>query len=78
METPRLHPLPHVDPHRWADRRRTAPIEEVVITNTLPVPDDAAALPNLVVLSIANILADALKAIFTDDSVSDIFMGENA
>ena len=29
-------------------------------------------------LSIAPILADTLKAIFTDDSVSEIFMGENA
>ncbi len=61
-----------------ADRIRTAPIEEVVVTNTLPVPDEAADLPNLTVLSIASILADALKAIFTDDSVSEIFMGENA
>ena len=57
---------------------RDGSIEEVVITNTLPVPDEAADLPNLTVLSIASILADALKAIFTDDSVSEIFMGENA
>jgi ribose-phosphate pyrophosphokinase len=61
-----------------AERIRNAPIEEIVITNTLPVPADAADLPNLTVLSIASILADALKAIFTDDSVSEIFMGENA
>jgi len=61
-----------------ADRLRTAPIDEVVITNTLPLPDEAKDLPNLTVLSIARILADALKAIFTDDSVSEIFMGENA
>ena len=61
-----------------AERIRNAPIEEVVITNTLPVPAEAADLPNLTVLSIASILADALKAIFTDDSVSEIFMGENA
>ena len=50
----------------------------MVITNTLPIPDEATDLPNLTVLSIARILADALKAIFTDDSVSEIFMGENA
>ncbi|HSG79742.1 MAG TPA: ribose-phosphate diphosphokinase [Acidimicrobiia bacterium] len=60
-----------------ADRIKNGPIEEVVITNTLPVPDEAIDLPNLRVLSIAPILADALKAIFTDDSVSSIFMGEN-
>jgi len=59
-------------------RIKNAPIEEVVITNTLPAPEEAADLPNLRVLSIAPILADTLKAIFTDDSVSSIFMGENA
>jgi len=61
-----------------AERIRGAPLEEVVITNTLPVPEEAAGLTNLSVLSIASILAAALKAIFTDDSVSEIFMGENA
>ena len=43
----------------------------------LPVPQDAADLPNLKVLSIAPLLADTLMAIFRDDSVSAIFMGEN-
>jgi ribose-phosphate pyrophosphokinase len=60
-----------------ADRLKNAPIEEVVVTNTLPVPELCRDLPNLRVLSIAPILADALKAIFSDDSVSRIFMGEN-
>lgn len=60
-----------------ADRIKNSPLTEVVVTNTLPVPDDAADLPNLVVLSIAPLLADTLKAIFTDESVSAIFMGEN-
>jgi ribose-phosphate pyrophosphokinase len=60
------------------DRIKNAPLEEVVITDTLPTPADCMDLPNLRVLSIAPILADTLKAIFTDDSVSSIFMGENA
>jgi len=50
----------------------------VVITNTLPVPPEAAGLPNLRVLSVGPILADALRAIFVEESVSAIFMGENA
>ncbi len=61
-----------------ADRIKNAPLEEVVITNTLPLHDDAAALPNLRVISIAPLVADALKAIFMDDSVSRIFLGQNA
>ena len=60
-----------------ADRIKNAPIEEVVCTNTLPVPAEAADLPNLRTLSIAPLLADTLKAIFEDTSVSSIFMGEN-
>lgn len=60
-----------------SDRLRNSPLVEVVVTNTLPVPDEAKDLPNLRVLSIGSLLADTLKAIFMDDSVSAIFMGEN-
>jgi ribose-phosphate pyrophosphokinase len=61
-----------------AERFEASALEEVVITNTLPVPEDAAALTKLKVLSVGPILADALRAIFTDESVSALFMGENA
>jgi ribose-phosphate pyrophosphokinase len=59
------------------DRLKNAPISEVVITNTLPVPDDAHHLDNLTVLSIGPILAGVINAIFADASVSAIFKGEN-
>jgi len=61
-----------------AERFADCALEEVVITNTLPVPPDAAGLPNLRVLSVGPILADALRAIFIEESVSALFMGENA
>ncbi len=60
------------------DRLKNAPIDEVIVTNTLPVSDDALALDKLVVLSIAPIVAEALQAIFMDSSVSEIFLGDNA
>lgn len=60
-----------------ADRLKNAPVDEVVVTNTLPMPDDIRDLPNLKVLSIAPSLAATLLAIFKDKSVSSIFMGEN-
>ncbi len=60
-----------------ADRLKNAPVDEVVVTNTLPMPDDIRDLPNLKVLSIAPSLAATLLAIFNDKSVSSIFMGEN-
>lgn len=59
------------------DRIKNAPIDELVITNTLPVPDDAQHLDGLTVLSIGPILAGAMNAIFADASVSEIFRGEN-
>ena len=61
-----------------AERFADSALEEVVITNTLPVPPEAAGLTNLRVLSVGPILADALRAIFTEESVSALFMGENA
>ena len=59
------------------DRLKNAPIREVVISNTLPVPDDASNLDMLTVLSIGKLLAGTINAIFTDASVSEIFAGEN-
>lgn len=58
------------------ERLAASPIETVVVTNTLPIPPHKR-LPKLRVLSIAPILASALKAVFEDESVSEIFRGEN-
>ena len=60
------------------DRIKNAPLDEVIVTNTLPVSEDVQKLDNMVVLSIAPILAETLQAIFMDSSVSEIFLGENA
>lgn len=59
------------------DRIKNSPIREVIISNTLPIPDDAADLDKLTVLSIGSVLAGAVNAIFTDASVSAIFKGDN-
>ncbi|MFN3255520.1 MAG: ribose-phosphate diphosphokinase [Ilumatobacter sp.] len=58
------------------DRLKNAPIERIVLTNSLPFPPEKQ-LPNLEVLSIAPLIAEALSAVFDDTSVSDIFDGEN-
>lgn len=59
-----------------ARRLQDSVIEKVVVTNTLPVPP-ARRNDKLVVLSIAPILASALRAVFEDQSVSEIFRGDN-
>lgn len=56
---------------------REAPIDEVVVTNTLPLSDQAQEFEKLTRLSVAPVLAEALQAIFMDSSVSELFMGEN-
>lgn len=60
------------------DRIKNAPVDEVIVTNTLPVSEDVASLDTIQVLSIAPIVAEALQAIFMDSSVSEIFLGDNA
>jgi ribose-phosphate pyrophosphokinase len=59
-----------------AQRLEDSVIEKVVVTNTIPVPPERRT-SKLVVLSIAPILASALRAVFEDQSVSELFQGEN-
>jgi ribose-phosphate pyrophosphokinase len=49
--------------------------EQIVVTDTIPVPPDAPS--NIKVLSCADLLTDSIRRIFTDDSVSEVFGGEN-
>ncbi|MFZ8969296.1 MAG: ribose-phosphate diphosphokinase [Ilumatobacteraceae bacterium] len=58
------------------DRLKNAPLERLILTNTLPLPAEKQ-LPNIEVLSIAPLIAEALSAVFDDTSVSEIFGGEN-
>jgi ribose-phosphate pyrophosphokinase len=58
------------------DRLKNAPIQGVVVTNTLPIADDKRW-DALTVLSVAPIIAEALEAVFADTSVSEIFRGDN-
>jgi len=53
-----------------------APIEQVVVTNTVPIPEERQ-FDKLKVLSIAPLIASALRAVFEDTSVSEIFGGAN-
>jgi ribose-phosphate pyrophosphokinase len=53
-----------------------APIQGVVVTNTVPIPEEKM-FGKLKVLSIAPLIADALRAVFEDTSVSELFNGEN-
>lgn len=56
------------------ERLEEAPISKVVVTNTLPITNQFAKLE---VLSLAPLIAAAVKAIYREESVSRIFAGEN-
>jgi ribose-phosphate pyrophosphokinase len=58
------------------DRLKNADITRVVVTDTVPIPDDKQ-LDKLEVLSVAKIIGDAIDAVFEDKSVSELFGGEN-
>jgi ribose-phosphate pyrophosphokinase len=49
--------------------------EQVVVTDTIPLR--AGPPDNIRVLSCADLLTDSIRRIFTDDSVSEVFGGEN-
>jgi ribose-phosphate pyrophosphokinase len=50
-------------------------LEELLVTDTVPIPDGAPA--SLRVVSCADLLADTIRRIFTDDSVAEAFGGDN-
>jgi ribose-phosphate pyrophosphokinase len=57
-----------------AERLRNSKISEVVVTNTLPIPPEKA-LDKITVLSIAPLVARAIREVFDDGSVTTLFGG---
>ena len=58
-------------------RIQESPVKEVVVTDTLSMalsPEDT----KIKVLSVADVLANTIKNVFEDESVSDLFAGENS
>ena len=58
------------------DRLKNSVIEKVVVTDTLPLTPDKQ-IDKIEQLSVAGIIADAIRAVFEDSSVSEIFDGQN-
>jgi ribose-phosphate pyrophosphokinase len=56
------------------DRLKNSRVSEVIVTNTLPI-EPARQFDKLTVLSIAPLLAMAIKAVFEDGSVTSLFDG---
>ena len=60
---------------RAFDNLAASPFERIVVTDTIPLRPGAP--PMIDVVSCAPLLADSIRRIFTDDSVSEVFGGKN-
>ena len=56
------------------ERLNASAFEEIIVTNTLPISDEIN-IPKLTVLSIAPLIAEAIRQIFEDGSVTSLFDG---
>jgi ribose-phosphate pyrophosphokinase len=56
------------------DRIAASPLEEVVVTDTIPLSQAAQATGKFKVLSVARLLGEAIKRIHNGDSVSSLFV----
>ncbi len=54
-------------------RLKDAPIEEVVVTDTIPLSEEASKVANIRVLTVAGMLGEAIKRIHRNESVSSLF-----
>lgn len=54
-------------------RLSEAPIDEVFVTDTIPVPDAAKTLRNLKILSVAPLVGEAVRRIHSNESLSSMF-----
>ena len=58
------------------DRIKNSQIKRLVVSNTLPIPSEKQH-DKLEILSIAPTIAHTIKAVFEEESVSELFHGEN-
>jgi ribose-phosphate pyrophosphokinase len=56
------------------ERLSSGAVDQVIVTNTLPITPEKQ-FENLTVLSIAPLIAAAISAVFSDDSVNKLFPG---
>ncbi len=51
-----------------------SPIEEMIVTDTIPLSEEAKACPKIKIFSISGLLAEAIRRIYEDESVSYLFV----
>jgi ribose-phosphate pyrophosphokinase len=56
------------------ERIENSPIEQLVVTNTIPLSDESKKCSKIKVLSVAELLGETIKRIHNSDSVSTLFV----
>jgi ribose-phosphate pyrophosphokinase len=56
------------------ERVSNSALDELVVTDTIPLRDDAKASPRIRQLSVANLMAETIRRISDEDSVSSLFI----
>ncbi len=54
-------------------RIEESPIERLIVTDTIPLREDALKSEKIVVVSIADLLAEAIRRLLTNESISELF-----
>jgi ribose-phosphate pyrophosphokinase len=55
------------------ERIAKSDLDELVVTDTIPLGDDARACPKIRILSVAGLIAETILRIYTEESVSSLF-----
>jgi ribose-phosphate pyrophosphokinase len=56
------------------ERIENSDLKELIVTDTIPLNENAKKCSKIKVLSIADLLGEAIKRIYGDDSVSSLFV----
>ena len=54
-------------------RLKEAPIDEIVVTDTIPLSDEAKKMGNIKALSVSGMLGEAIRRIHNAESISNLF-----
>jgi ribose-phosphate pyrophosphokinase len=56
------------------ERIENSPLDQVVVTNTVPLNEKARKCSKITVLSVAELLGESIKRSYNSDSVSNLFV----
>jgi len=57
-----------------AENIRKSALDELVVTDTIPLRPESAACPNIRQISVGGLLAETMRRIHLEESVSSLFM----